>query len=169
MEIVRAICDAYARGDYETALASLDPEIELVGPPDISAGDAPFLGRDQVRQGVASFLAPGDDYRYEDRDVTDCGDEVLVEGFQRARGKASGVEVAEPFYSVWTVRQGRVIRLRMFRDVLVIGRATGAGLTSVASFDMEWANLLTLSSGQVIREQPFFDHAEARAEVELSE
>jgi ketosteroid isomerase-like protein len=51
---------------------------------------------------------------------------------------------------------------------LVIGRATGAGLASGAPFDMEWADLFTLSAGQVIREEPFFDHAEAREAAGLT-
>ena len=116
VEIVRAISDAYARGDYEDALGRLDEDIEFVSPPDITGGGQVWRGREGTRRGVTSFLGTWEDYRYEVRDLIDCGDEVLVEGWQRARGRGSGVEVSEAIYTVWTVREGRVVRQRMFRD-----------------------------------------------------
>jgi SnoaL-like protein len=65
IEIVRAICDAYARGDYEGALDLLDEEIEFVSPPDISGGGQVWRGREGTRQGVTSFLGTWDEYHYE--------------------------------------------------------------------------------------------------------
>ena len=115
VEIVRAISDAFARGDYEGALERLDEDIEFVAPPDVTGGRV-WRGRDETRQGVASFLGAWDGYHYEVREVLDCGDEVLVEGWQHARGRGSGVEVSESIYTVWTVRGGRVLRQQMFRD-----------------------------------------------------
>jgi ketosteroid isomerase-like protein len=116
VEVVQAICDAYARGDYEAALERLDEDIEFVSPPDITGGGEVWRGREGTRQGVTTFLGTWEDYHYEARKLIDCGDEVLVEGWQRARGRGSGVDVSESIYSVWTVRGGRVIRQRMFRD-----------------------------------------------------
>jgi ketosteroid isomerase-like protein len=55
------------------------------------------------------------------------------------------------------------------RRVLVVGRIKGSGLGSGASFENEWANLVTLSDGRVIREQAFIDHAEALKAVGLAE
>jgi len=40
VEIVRTITAAFVQGDYETALKSLDPEVEMVGPTDVTAGGA---------------------------------------------------------------------------------------------------------------------------------
>jgi hypothetical protein len=40
----------------------------------------------------------------------------LAAGWQRGRGKGSGVEVSEEIFSVWTLRARKVIRQRMFRD-----------------------------------------------------
>jgi ketosteroid isomerase-like protein len=127
VEIVRAVCDAYARGDYEASLAQLDEEIEFVSPPDVTGSGRTWRGRDGVRQGVASFLGTWIDYHYEVRNLIDCGNEVLVEGWQRGRGRGSGVEVSESIYTVWTVRDGSVIRQRMFRD-----RAEAAGAAGLS-------------------------------------
>lgn len=52
--------------------------------------------------------------------------------------------------------------------VLFVGRIAGIGLTSGAAVDTRWALLYTLSDGQIIREQPFFDHDEAFAAAGLA-
>ena len=52
---------------------------------------------------------------------------------------------------------------------LAIGRIRSSGLTSGAATDTDYANLFTLSNGRVIREQVFFDHADALQAAGLSE
>jgi len=51
----------------------------------------------------------------------------------------------------------------------VSGRIVGSGLSSGASFDSDWAVLLTLSAGRVIREQYFVDRAAALEAAGLRE
>jgi ketosteroid isomerase-like protein len=116
VETVRGVSAAYARGDYDTALNGLSEEIEFLAPDDITGGGKVWHGREGTRDGIATFLAIWADYHYETRELVDCGDKVLEEGWQRGRGRGSGVEVSEPFYSVWTVRSGLVTRLQMIRD-----------------------------------------------------
>jgi ketosteroid isomerase-like protein len=45
--------------------------------------------------------------------------------------------------------------------VLLVGRVRGSGLASGAPTDNEWADLITVIAGRAIREQAFFDHAQA--------
>ena len=116
VEIVRALMDSYARGDHEASMAAFDADVEVTSPPDVTGGGEAWRGRERARQGFISFLGAWTDYRYEVRDVIDCGDEVLVEAWQSGRGRGSGVEVSESIYTVWTVRRGSVVGLKMFRD-----------------------------------------------------
>jgi ketosteroid isomerase-like protein len=116
VELVRSINEAFANGDYLGSLEALGEEVEIIGPGDVTAGGTTWQGRDQVEGGFVSFLGAWADYRYEVRDVIDCGDKVLVEAWQQGRGKGSGVEVSEFVYSVYTVREGRVVRVFMSRD-----------------------------------------------------
>jgi ketosteroid isomerase-like protein len=53
--------------------------------------------------------------------------------------------------------------------LLLIGRIKGSGTSSGAAFDDQWANLLTISAGRVIGEQPFFDHRQALETAGLRE
>jgi ketosteroid isomerase-like protein len=57
--------------------------------------------------------------------LIDCGDQILAAGWQRGRGKGSGVEVSEEIFSVWTVRTGKVVRQRMFRERVQALEAVG--------------------------------------------
>lgn len=53
--------------------------------------------------------------------------------------------------------------------VLLVGRFEGSGPSSGAGFANEFAEIFTFSAGRVIREQAFFDHAEAFEAAGLSE
>ena len=54
--------------------------------------------------------------------------------------------------------------------LLFVGRVKGSGLSSGAAFESDnWAVLYTVSAGQVLREQPFFDRREALEAAGLRE
>ena len=82
-------------------------EIEMVGPSDVTAGGAVTRGREEISQTFGTFLGAWADYRYEVRNLVECGDKVLVESWQTGRGRKSGVEVSESVYVVWTLREGK--------------------------------------------------------------
>ena len=125
VELVRSINEAFASGNYLGSLEALGDDVEIAGPRDVTAGGSTWVGRDEVQDGFVSFLGAWADYSYEVRDVIDCGDQVFVEASQRGRGKGSGVEVSEFVYSVYTVREGRVVRMGMYRDEAEARREAG--------------------------------------------
>jgi ketosteroid isomerase-like protein len=120
VEVVRAIYEDWLRGDYEAVFARLDADIEWFGPPDISASGEPgsglSRGHEGVRRSLTRWIGEWDDFSFQLRQFVDFGDRVLVDGWQRGRGKASGVEVSEQIFSVWTIRDRQAVRQRMFRD-----------------------------------------------------
>jgi ketosteroid isomerase-like protein len=44
----------------------------------------------------------------------DGGDRVVVSGYFRGRGRGSGVEVDTGFYDVYTLRDGKIVRVDEF-------------------------------------------------------
>jgi ketosteroid isomerase-like protein len=116
VEVVRAIYDAFDRGDAEAALERFHPDVEWYGPPDISGGAESWRGHEGVTRALATWIGTWDDYRFELRELLDSGDHVFAGGWQRGRGKGSGVEVSEEIFSVYTLRDGLVVGQRMFRD-----------------------------------------------------
>ena len=78
------------------------------------------------------------------------------------------------FQRTWTAQWGEVRFepeecIDLGDRLLAVGRMKGSGLGSGATFDHEWANLVTISAGRVIREQVFRDHEEALNAAGLSE
>ena len=53
--------------------------------------------------------------------------------------------------------------------LLAVGRIKGSGPSSEAGFDNEFAEIFTFSAGRVVREEAFFDRAEALEAVGLRE
>jgi len=129
VEIVRAIYVNRTRGDYDAVFTCLDADIEWFGPPDISAsgerGSGLSRGHEGVHRSLARWVGAWDEYSFELRRLIDCGDDVLVEGWHHGRGKTSGVEVSEEIFSVWTLRAGKAVRQRMFRDRVKALEAAG--------------------------------------------
>jgi ketosteroid isomerase-like protein len=111
------MCEAFARRDWPSALAPLDPDIEW----DMSTYEAwldPRVtrGTEAVQEFFRSFLGTWDDYEIEFEEFIDAGDEVLVLVRDRGRGKGSGAPVERTWAQLWTVRDGKVVRFRPYAD-----------------------------------------------------
>ena len=116
---VRAVYDAFARGDVGTVLGALaeDAEwFEAEGNPWYPGH--PFVGPQQVVEGV--FARIGEEYenfRAEPSRFLHDGDTVAVEGrYSATSHRATGRPLDAPFVHVWDVRDGRVVRFRQYTD-----------------------------------------------------
>jgi ketosteroid isomerase-like protein len=71
-------------------------------------------------EAVLAWLDEGDDafddFTIELLEVEEIGAHVMAVMRQRGRGKLSGAEVDHPFAHVWTLRDGRAIRLQSFAN-----------------------------------------------------
>lgn len=94
-------------------------------------------------------------------------------GFVRQRGYR-GVQARLRYELNWRAHWGdyryEPDELRDLGDrLLAIGRIRSTALSSSAAIDTDYADLFTLSAGQVIREQPFLNRADALKAAGLSE
>ncbi len=112
---MQRLYDAWAAGDIETALAGIDPDIEWIEPAESPDGQA-WRGAEGVLASMAKWTQPFDDYAFEITESIDLGDRALFALVQRGRGKSSGVDVESPIWHLWTVENGRAIRVEMFFD-----------------------------------------------------
>jgi ketosteroid isomerase-like protein len=115
VEIVARMYDTYARGDFESSLACLDPEIEFSQPTD-EPGGGTFYGHEGVVQAFAVWTGAWEDYRVEVEELTDCGDQVLARTRHHGRGKGSGAEVELEIFQLWTLRDDKAVRATMYYD-----------------------------------------------------
>ena len=111
--VVRAVYEAINNRDYEAGFALLDDQFEWVEPEQGLLGGT-HRGFDEIRRAIAAQLEVFDEFMIEPQEFHEYGDHVAVPIRQRARGGVSGAEVEIRIGHLWTVPNGRVIRLEVF-------------------------------------------------------
>ena len=115
VEVVRQVFNAMAGGDQERARAYADPSI-VVDATRRVFNPRTYRGFDGLDQLSADVEEVWEDFVSEPDEYLDAGDHVVVSGRVTGKGKASGVVVQDEFSSVWTVRDGRVVRWELHTD-----------------------------------------------------
>jgi ketosteroid isomerase-like protein len=113
VELVRPIYEGWARGDFsETGV--FDPEVEFVMSDWPHPGSARGVdGMNRMWQGV---LSAWEDFRAEPVRFVDAGRSVLVFNHIHAVGRESRADVSADTATVWTLDEGRVVRLVLYWD-----------------------------------------------------
>jgi uncharacterized protein len=112
VEILKRMFDAFNGGDLAAALEDVGPEIEAE-PSSSFPGRSVYRGHQGVLEFFATFLEVWDEYAAEPTDFIEAGDRVLVIARQRGRGKGSGLEIEQDIFQIWTMRDGKAIRMRV--------------------------------------------------------
>jgi ketosteroid isomerase-like protein len=115
VEIVRAYYEAATRRDFDAIPRLLDPAIEfhLAGVfPDLAST---YGGYDEVEHFLRQFAEPWDELLVEPEELLAVGSEILALIRFRARGR-DGVSVELPLAHLWTLKDGRGVRMNAFAD-----------------------------------------------------
>jgi ketosteroid isomerase-like protein len=80
------------------------------------AEEAPTQGHEAVRASLARWKSEWDDYEVRPEELEPVGDFVVATVRLRGRGRVSGVEVNARFYEVFTVRDGKIVRMDQFTE-----------------------------------------------------
>jgi ketosteroid isomerase-like protein len=110
VEIVRRAFEASRRGDNEAALALYDPEVTLHHHVDGGV----YRGLTGVRAFFGDWFTTWDELTYDAEEWIDAGDDVIAALYVRARGRHSQVPVERREWHVWTLREGKLWRLRIY-------------------------------------------------------
>lgn len=114
-ENVALLREMYDRRTLHEFAESLHPEAELHQ--EASVPDAAnYRGRDEFVRGVALWLEEWDAFSYEPEEILDLGDRALMRIYLPGRAKASGVELDETAFHVWTFRDGMPWRCEVYFD-----------------------------------------------------
>jgi ketosteroid isomerase-like protein len=115
VEIVRRVSDAFAAGDLDTVIALVSPEIEWdFSHVDTWLEEQVYHGYDGIAEFFSKWLGEWDDYRFEVEDIIDAGDRVVAIVRDEGRGKSSGIKLERRHAEVWTVHDGKVIRIEPY-------------------------------------------------------
>ena len=114
VETVRRSYDALNEGDVDAALEALDPDAVWRDSPELPGGGE-FRGLEALGRFLGDFLAEWRDFHQEIEDAVLAGDRVAVVIHLSAVGRSSGIAVDTRYAHVWTMRDGRGVRVDAYR------------------------------------------------------
>jgi ketosteroid isomerase-like protein len=127
VDTVRAILEAFNRGDMRRVAEMCDPEIEwdlsrrLVDP-------ETYHGHEGIQKFYEQQLEVWEKVPWmEAEDLIDAGDQVVAFVRVHGRGKGSGAAVDARIAQVWTIRGKRATRLEYYGDRTEALNAVGMG------------------------------------------
>jgi ketosteroid isomerase-like protein len=114
-QLIRQGYDAWNQGDWAGMEALLAPGFEVDATDRVLNPDR-YEGIEGFRRLAAEMAEIWDLWEIEPLEFIENGDLVFVAHRVRARGKGSGVEVEQTYWSVWTVRDGKGAGLALYVD-----------------------------------------------------
>jgi ketosteroid isomerase-like protein len=129
IETVRRAYEAFSRAGLDALLEHFHPDAEY----DITSAIGPYAGMYYGRAAIRNFLA---DY-FESWEYVQMEPEEFIEGGENhvvvplrmhMRGKGSGVQVKAQTTNVWTMRDGKAVRMAVYNDRAEAFKAVGLPL-----------------------------------------
>jgi ketosteroid isomerase-like protein len=117
VEMVRSSIEAYIAGDRDAYLNFFAEDVEAI--PDVSRFPEaePFRGREEFRRFLTDI-----DQGWEEgasaviRELFPVGDRVVARADWGGRGRASGIDLRSSLTSIYTVQDGRIVKIEWFFD-----------------------------------------------------
>jgi uncharacterized protein len=117
-QTVRALYDAFGRGDIPAVVARLDENVVWMEAESIPPAQGnPYRGPRAVVEGVFGMIPTiWNDFRVSVERVIDGGNTVVALGRYRATSKQTGRPLDAQFVHVWDVQNGKVVRFQQYLD-----------------------------------------------------
>jgi ketosteroid isomerase-like protein len=126
VEVVKALFAAWENRDPVAALDRIDPDVEVDLTAAIIWGHAEIgHGHAALQRAVAGILEAWEALEFVPESFIDVDPEVIVFLRVKASGRTSGVATQRYGASVYTVRDGRVVRWRVFETLSEAAKAVG--------------------------------------------
>jgi len=116
VEIIRGIWKADRHRDLDAVRAAYAPEVEWEDTSGLWGDWGTARGPDGIQAAWRRWYDAFEDVRFEWGEVAHAGDDVVVTYRARARGRGSGAVVDQAISLLWTLRAGKVVRIRAYTD-----------------------------------------------------
>ena len=125
VELVRGAIEAAFRNDWAAASDACDPSATWVEMPSLGPDAATYVGIEEVRGAIQSWTEMWGEYAAEVSRYADAGDDVVVLIRERGHGGISGAAVERELGEVWTLRRGKITRVRLYGSWMEALEAAG--------------------------------------------
>jgi ketosteroid isomerase-like protein len=125
VEVVRQIFAAFNSEDIDLILAFTHPDFEVEVPPDLSTEPDTYRGHDGMRRYWESFRDAMEEIRFEPERVWDAGQVVVVAMHVTAKGRRTAISVEQRIAGLWTICNGKAIRVRVYVSLSEALQAVG--------------------------------------------
>lgn len=93
-----------------------DEQVEIRMPSEYPEGEQVFFGRRGMAEVIALLRDSWTSWRFQAEEFVESGHSVMVLIRVKAEGGASGLAVVQETAHVWTVRNGRLASIQIYRD-----------------------------------------------------
>jgi ketosteroid isomerase-like protein len=114
VEVVQRVCSFWEQGDFAGSPDAFDADVEFVhtGIPDAGI----YHGREAMARAWREWLHTWENFRAEVQQLIDAGEDTVALLRICGRGKGSGVEIDLPAATLFTLRDGKIVRLVLYGD-----------------------------------------------------
>jgi ketosteroid isomerase-like protein len=114
VSLVKRVYSAHRGGEMDAIFSLYDADIEWETLPQ-APGDRIYHGHDGIRTFFRAWLGAWSEWDLDVEEVTPVGDARVLTVFrQHGRLRRTGVEVENRTAQIWTIRDGKVIRVQDF-------------------------------------------------------
>jgi ketosteroid isomerase-like protein len=113
IETLRVGYEAVSRGDWDAATRFAHPEFEL-HPADRVVNPGTYRGPEEVRRFFEDLFEPFEEVVVEPEEFFERADQIVVFVLTRFRPTGSSAVVENRIGHLWTMREGKAMRLEIF-------------------------------------------------------
>jgi ketosteroid isomerase-like protein len=119
VEALRGLYREWAKGNLWALRDIAAPEIEWEWSPglaSLSGGPRVYRGLDEIAAATLEWLESWGAYWMTAEEFVEVGDEVVVPMQAHARAAETDSVIEQPLVAVWSMRDGRAVRVRYYED-----------------------------------------------------
>jgi ketosteroid isomerase-like protein len=125
---VKAIYQAFGRGDVPAVVAAMSPDIEWNEAENFPYSDRnPYRGPEAILGGVFGRIGTEwEGFNVHPDQFLDAGDTVIMTGRYVGKCNATGNDMNPQVAHFWKLEDGKAVKFQQLVDTLAVARATGA-------------------------------------------
>lgn len=122
IRIMRKGYEAFNRGDFDAAVELMHPDIEMQ-----RSDLAPETGSIRGSEAIRAWMQPDifEEQSVELTETIENGEKLFVEGLFRIKARGSGIVIEDRAFHVWTIRDGKAVRMEFYADRAEAREAAG--------------------------------------------